>query len=285
MGQIRDRMDTDLRLAGYSPSTRKVYLLFARLFVKHFMRSPETMGEHEIRVYLMHLIQDRNAARSTIRQARAALTFLYSVTLRRPVEVESLPVMRRQHRLPTVLSGTEVTALLNATENPKYRAIFMVLYSAGLRITEACRLKPEDIDSKRMVIHVRDGKGGRDRYTLLSTRLLDYLREYWRVSRPKEWLFPGLTSDGHTSSNTVRTIFQRARARAGITKHVSPHALRHTFATHLIECGTNVAVIQALLGHQSLLVTGKYTSVSVAFIGRTKSPLDVLGTPQAAVLG
>lgn len=285
MGQLRDRMDADLRLAGYSPSTCKVYLVYARLFVKYHRRSPEVMGEREVRAFLLHLIEERHAARGTMRQVRAALTFLYSVTLRRPVEVAHLPVMRRQHRLPTVLSGTEVSALIEATTDPKYRAILMTLYSSGLRITEACKLRPGDIDSKRMVIHVHQGKGDRDRYTVLSTRLLQYLREYWRTCRPVEWLFPGQTVDGHISPNTVRLVFHRARAQAGIKKQVSPHTLRHSFATHLIECGTDITVIQALLGHHSIRVTEMYTHVGVDLISRTTSPLDVLGTPQAAVLG
>ncbi len=285
MGQLRDRMDADLRLAGYSPATRKIYLLYARLFVKHLKRSPETMGEREVRAYLLHLIEERKASRETLRQVRAALTFLYSVTLRRPVEVAYLPVMRRQHRLPTVLSGTEVNALLEATTSPKYRALLMTLYASGLRITEACKLRPEDIDSKRMVIHVRNGKGDRDRYTVLSARLLDYLREYWRTLRPAQWLFPGVKSDRCTSPDTVRAVFHRARVQAGIRKQVSPHVLRHSFATHLIECGTDVTVIQALLGHKSIRVTERYTHISVDVISRTKSPLDVLDTPQAAILG
>lgn len=285
MGRLRDRMDADLRLAGYSPSTCKVYLLYARLFVKHFRKSPEAMGEREVRAYLLHLIQERNASRETMRQVRAALTFLYSVTLRRPVEVAYLPVMRRQQRLPVVLSGSEVSALFAATESPKYRAIFMALYASGLRITEACRLRPGDIDSKRMVIRVRDGKGNRDRYTLLSARLLHHLRQYWRGDRPAEWLFPGQKTDSHTSPNTVRVVFQRARAKAGILKRVSPHVLRHSFATHLIECGTDVTVIQALLGHKSIRVTERYTHVSLNLIRRTRSPLDLLGTSSANVLG
>ncbi len=285
MGQVRDRMDADLRLAGYSPSTRKIYLLYARQFVKHFKRSPETMGEREVRAFLLHLVQERKVSRETMRQVRAALTFLYSVTLHRPVEVAYLPVMRRQHRLPTVLSGTEVSALFDATTSPKYRALLMTLYAAGLRISEACKLRVEDIDSKRMVIHVRNGKGGRDRYTLLSARLLNHLRKYWKTFRPEGWLFPGLKSDNHISPDTARMIFRRARIRAGIAKQVSPHTLRHSFATHLIECGTDITVIQALLGHKSIRVTERYTHISVDLIGRTKSPFDLLGTPQAAVLG
>jgi site-specific recombinase XerD len=278
-------MEADLRLAGYSPSTRKIYLLYARLYTKHFMRPPEKMGEDEVRAYLLHLIEERRVSRQTVRQVRAALTFLYTTTLRRAVEVACLPVMRRRCRLPEVLSGTEVSALLSAVSSPKYRAILMVLYAAGLRISEACRLRPEDIDSKRMVLHVRAGKGGRDRYTMLSARLLRHLREYWRAFRPREWLFTGHTVAGHASPNTVRKVFKQALTQSGIRKQVTPHVLRHSFATHLLECGTDVTVLQALLGHGSLSATAVYTHISLDHIGRTKSPLDVLDTPAAAVLG
>jgi site-specific recombinase XerD len=243
------------------------------------------MGGEEVRTYLLHLIEKRKASCSTVRGARAALLFLYAVTLHRPVEVENIPIVRRRHRLPVVLSGTEVSALLLAIASPMYRAILMAIYAGGLRISEACRLRPEDIDSKRMVIHVRDGKGGRDRYTVLSTRLLDFLREYWRAFHPKGWLFPGLTAAGHVSPNAVRKVFALALAKIAVKKRVTPHTLRHSFATHLLECGTDVTVIQSLLGHGSLRATSVYTHVSVEHIGRTKSPLDVLGTKDAAILG
>ena len=285
MGQIRERMEADLKLAGYSPSTRKIYLLYARLYTKHFMRSPEEMGEKEIRTYLLHLLEQREASRSTIRQVRAALTFLYSVTLRRSVEVAYVPSMRRQHRLPQVLSGREVTALLDTVVNPKYRAILMALYGGGLRISEACRLRAEDIDSKRMVIHICAGKGGRDRYTVLSARFLGHLRGYWSTFRPHPWLFPGHTAAGHASPATVRLVFRQVLAASGIKKKVTPHVLRHCFATHLLECGTDITVIKALLGHGSLRATEVYTHVSVEHLGRTTSPLDLLGTPSATVLG
>jgi site-specific recombinase XerD len=285
-------MNADLTLGGYSPGTRAHYLSCARSYTKHFMRPPAEMGETEVRTYLLHLIETRKASCSTVRGARAALLFLYAVTLHRPVEVANIPIVRRRRRLPVVLSGTEVSALLLAIASPMYRAVLMAIYAGGLRISEACRLRPEDIDSKRMVIHIRDGKGGRDRYTVLSTRLLDFLREYWRAFRPtprglqghEGWLFPGLTAAGHVSPNSVRKVFAQA-AHGAIKKRVTPHTLRHSFATHLLECGTDVTVIQSLLGHGSLRATSVYTHVSVEHIGRTKSPLDVLGTKDAAILG
>lgn len=286
MGQLRDRMDEDLRLAGYSPLTRKVYLLYARLFTKYHMRSPAEMGEEHIRQYLLHLVEEKKVSWETYRQVRASLKFLYSVTLRRPVEVVHLPVQRRGNvKLPVVLSGTEVRDLFAATRSAKYRAILMAQYAGGLRISEACRLRPEDIDSKRAVIHIRQGKGGRDRYTMLSTRLLNLLRDYYRQYRPVGWLFPGRTAAGHVSRETVRRVFHAARSAAGITKKATPHTLRHCFATHLLETGVDIVVIRTLLGHGSLRATEVYAHVSLEHIGRVRSPLDLLGTPAAKRLG
>jgi site-specific recombinase XerD len=278
-------MEADLTLAGYRESTREQYLLWARQYTRHFMRPADEMGEEEVRTYLLHLIEDREFSASTVRGVRSALRFLYTTTLNRPLEVERLPVIRRRRPLPNVLSGTEVSSLLDAVRSPKYRALIMALYAAGLRISEGCRLRPEDIDSKRMLIHVRDGKGGRDRYTVLSTRLLEHLRGYYRIFRPKEWLFPGGTAEGHVSRVSVGRVFTQALAASSITKRATPHTLRHSFSTHLLECGTDVTVIQALLGHSSLRATEVYTHVSLEHLGRVKSPFDVLGTEEAAVLG
>jgi len=285
MGQLRDRMEADLKIGGYSPKTQKIYIYYAKQFAKHFMRSPAEMGADEVRQFLVHMIEKRKLARVTLRQVRASLNFLYSVTLNRPVEVEWLPSPRPCKRLPVVLSGTEVMALLGAVRAMKYRAILMAIYSGGLRSSEACRLRPEDIDSKRMVICIRAGKAGRDRHTMLSGRLLAYLRGYWRQCRPQGgWLFPGST-EGHASPEMVRRVFRRAREAAAIGKQVSPHTLRHSFATHLIETGTDVTVVQELLGHASLQATSVYTHTSIEHIARTRSPLDLLGTPQARLLG
>ncbi len=285
MGQLQDRMEADLRLAGYSPSTRKIYLLYAKLFAKHYMRSPAEMGEEEIRQYLLHMIEEKKISRETYRQIRAALIFLYTVTLKRQTEVEHLPVQRKKIKLPVVLSGIEVERLLDAICSQKYRAIIMAQYAGGLRISEACRLRPQDIDSKRMVIHVHDGKGGRDRYTVLSERLLGYLRDYYRKHRPDGWLFPGKTAQGHASKDTTSKVFHAAVATSGISKKITPHVLRHSFATHLLESGVDIAVIQALLGHSSLRATEVYTHTSVEHIGQVKSPLDLLGTPAAKRFG
>ncbi len=282
MGELRDRMDADLRLAGYSPATRNIYLQCVKGFAKYHMRSPAEMGEAEIRSYLLHMVDERRIARGTYGQIRASLKFLYTVTLRRPIEVAHVPLQRRQAHLPVVLDRTEVQSLLVAIRSRKYAAIAMVLYAAGLRIAEACRLAPADIDSGRMVIHVRGGKGGRDRYTLLSAALLDHLRDFWRDGRPaSQWLFPG-QGGGHASADVARRVLRMAAAQAGITKHVTPHALRHSFATHLVESGTDISVVKALLGHRSVQTTQVYTHVSLEHLGRVTSPLDLLGSSKGS---
>lgn len=280
MGQLRDRMDADLKLAGYSPVTRKVYLARTKAFALHFKRSPAEMGEAEIRQYLLHVVS-KGISRSSYVQIRAALRFLYCVTLGRAVEVASVPVQRKRRALPVVLSTAEVAALLRAIRDPKYTAIMMVLYGAGLRISEACRLRSGDIDSTRMLIWVRGGKGGKDRCTLLSATLLSHLRTYWGTSRPESpWLFPGQTAAGHASVDTARRVFHLAAAAAGITKAVSPHVLRHSFATHLVESGTDITVVKALLGHRDLSTTEVYTHLGVEHLGRITSPLDRLFQPK-----
>lgn len=285
MGQLHDQMEADLVVGGYSPSTRKIYLLYARRFAGHFMRSPAELGANHVRQFLLHLVRDCQVSRETLRQVRSSLRFLYAVTLNRPVDIEWLPVPRGQKRLPVVLSGSEVAALLDAARTPKYRMIFATLYAAGLRISEACALRPEHIDSKRKLIRVV-GKGNKERCTLLSPRLLRKLREYWRETRPQGgWLFPGGTRAGHISKEAARKVFRDAVKTAGITKKITPHVLRHTFATHLIDAGTDVTVVQVLLGHTSVQTTQIYTHTTVEQIARTRSPLDLLGTPAGSILG
>lgn len=277
MGQLRDKMEADLKIGGYSEETQRIYLYYAKKYAAYFQRSPEEMGEDEVREFLLHLVTEELVSRNTLKQVRAAVKFLYSVTLHRPVEVDWLPTIRKQKRLPVILSSTEVASFLTAIQATKYRAVLTAIYAGGLRISEACRLRPGDIDSKRKVITIR-GKGDKERYTMLSSRLLDCLRDYWRRERPSRdgWLFPGGTKAGHASPDTIRTVFHKVIAGVGITKKVTPHSLRHSFATHLIESGVDVTVVQALLGHSSILTTQIYTHISVEQIASTRSPLDLL---------
>ena len=285
MGDLRTRMLQDLTLAGYSPSTIRIYLHYGRSLAKHFMRSPAELGGHEVRHYLLYLLEERKLSHDAYRQAYAAIKFLFTVTLGRPLEVRAIPRHKRQRRLPDVLSGREVEALLSAVESAKYRLLLMSIYAGGLRVSEACRLRAEDIDSNRGVIHVRLGKGGKDRYVMLSERLLDALREHWQANPPSDYLFPGRYGRGHIDPASVRATVECAATAAGIKKRVTPHVLRHSFATHLLELGNDSRVIQELLGHRHIATTACYTGVSTLHIQRVRSPLDVLGTTEASVLG
>jgi integrase/recombinase XerD len=275
MGQLREKMKADLKLRRYRAGTIYSYLECAKKFVAFHRRPPTEMGEAEIRKYLMYLVEERRIGPAGHKMHVAALKFLYGVTLGRPEEAVRVPWPRVPVKLPDILDGSEVERLFGAIESVKHRAIVMTAYGAGLRITEACSLRTTDIDSRRGVIHVRDGKRGRDRFVMLSPRLLAFLREYWRAVRPSgPALFPGATAGSVVSPRTVRAALRKAVAGAGIKKRVTPHVLRHCFATHLLEGGTDLRVIQTLLGHGSIRTTARYTQVSTRLIARTRSPLD-----------
>lgn len=281
MGKLRDRMEQDLILKGLAATTRRNYLLYCHKFAAHFGRSPEELGEAEIRAFLMHLIQVEQVSYATYRQILAALKFLYRTTLGREWEVNRVPFPRhRPARLPCVLRDDQLRALFAALKSPKYRALFMTCYAAGLRIGEACRLQVGDIDSRRMVIRVTQGKGAKERYTVLSPHLLETLRVYWKLLRPSVWMFPGQGAAGPVSPDAVRAVFRTAREQVGLGAWCTPHVLRHSFATHLLEAGTDLVVIQALLGHTSIKTTCIYTHVSTDRIGKVTSPLDGLQIPQ-----
>lgn len=286
MGRLRDQMLADLVLRRYRPSTIDNYLRYARNYAAHYMRSPAELGEAEVRGFLLHQIKVREIGPSLHKMYVAALKFLYATTLGRPEAVVAIPWPKVPRPLPDILSGREVVRLLNEIRTPKYRALVTTTYGAGLRISEACRLCVGDIDSDRMLIHIRDSKRGRDRYVMLSKVLLEVLRDYWRLTRPAgPQLFPGRTAQGCVSPQSVRLALKRAAAAAGIRKRVTPHILRHSFATHLLEAGTDIRTIQALLGHRALRTTERYTHVSRRHIGRVESPLELLGTPRGEVLG
>jgi site-specific recombinase XerD len=286
MGVLKERMEADLKLRNLRPGTQEIYLRCARALAKFHMRSPAELGEEEVRAFLLSLRDERKLSPSTLKVHVAALKFLYEVTLQRPEVVRSVPTPRVPQKLPQILSGTEVEALLGAVCSLKYRAILMATYGAGLRIGETCRLKVEDLDSKRMVLRVEQGKGGRDRYAMLSPRLLMVLREYYRQVRPRgQYLFPGQRAGEPIHANSVRDVLKVAVKQCGITKPVTPHLLRHSFATHLLESGTHIRTIQVLLGHRSIQTTQLYAQVSTGVISRTTSPLDLLGTPEGKVLG
>jgi integrase/recombinase XerD len=284
MGELRDRMATDLRLRGLSAITQRMYLSCVRRLAAYCRRSPAELGEAEVRAFLDHLVHDRQLSRSTHAVYVAALHFLYRVTLDRPDVMQRITSPRRgAQALPAILSPGEVEQLLAAVSSRKHRALVMAAYGAGLRVSELCALTVLDIDSRRMLLHVRAGKGGKDRYVMLSERLLATLREYWRHAHPRgRYLFPSPIPGQPLSRKAVALIVRRAAARAGLRQRVTPHLLRHCFATHLLEAGTDIRVIQALLGHRSLRTTARYTLVSRAHVGTVRSPLDTLPSPPAA---
>lgn len=286
MGKLRDRMKADLRLRNLRPGTQANYLNCARALAAYHHRSPAEMDWQDVRSFLLHLREEKGLSPSTQKVYVAALKFLYAVTLNRPEVVRPFFMPRVPQHVPEILSGKEVEALFQAVEDLKYRAVLMTTYGAGLRIAETCSLHIQDIDSKRMLIRVRDGKGGRQRYTILSQRLLEVLRTYYKHERPQgPYLFPGAQPDTPLSRDAVRQVLRKAAERTGLTKRVTPHILRHSFATHLLESGTDIRVIQVLLGHRSIRTTTGYAQVSTRHIARTTSPLDLLGTEKAEPLG
>lgn len=277
MGKLRDKMEQDLKLRGLCENTRETYLRCARAFVKHYRKSPTEMGKAEVRDFLLHLVEERKLSPSTYNVYGASLKFLYSHTLGRPQEVAWVGQMRVTRRLPAILSAEEIEQLLDALRSLRMQAVVMTAYGAGLRVSEVVHLEVADIDSRRMVIHVRHGKGNRDRYTMLPQRLLELLRAYWKEQRPAgPELFPGPEPGSVLSPDAVGKALKQAAERAKIRKRVHPHALRHAFATHLLEAGTDLRTLQVLLGHASIRTTALYAQVSPAMIRKTKSPADRL---------
>lgn len=279
MGQLRDRMVHDLELSGYVPKTRLIYLNAIRDFAKHFRRSPAELGADDVRTWVGRLTKEGGIGPQRIRQHMAALKFLYTKTLWKPEAVSFLSWPSDPQKLPTVLAASEVERLLAALERPKYRVFFTTVYATGLRVREACRLETRDIDAARSVIHVRHGKGHKERFVMLSPRLLVILRAYWSLERPPApWLFASSTSGRCLNADMARKALKLAAAKAGVEKKVTPHVLRHSFATHLLDGGTDLRVIQVLLGHGSIKTTTRYARVSTELIGKTESPLERLKT-------
>lgn len=277
MGQFRDRMDADMEIRGLAPSTRKSYLRAIRKFVQYFMRPPDTLSLEDIRRYQLHLTRERKVSWSVFNVAVAALKFFYRVSLKKDWNIEEVPYQRKPRILPEILSAEKVAALFDSTRNLKHRALLMTVYAGGLRAGEATHLKVTDIDSHRMVIRIEQGKGRKDRYVMLSPKLLELLRLYWSAYRPTSWLFPSERDSAKPlSRDALGSMVEQARKAAGIPGRVYPHLLRHSFATHLLEQGTNLRVIQKLLGHRSLRSTEIYTHVAKNYLQETSSPLEVL---------
>lgn len=276
MTPLRQRMLEDLRVRNYSRRTQKTYVDAVARFAAHFGRSPDQLSSEQIRAFLVHLVEEKRVSWSLFNQTVCALRFFYKVTLGRAELVPDIPFPRGTKKLPTVLSADEVTRLLQAVRQPKHRMVLMTIYATGLRISEALSLKVGDIDSERMVIHVRQGKGNKDRTVMLSAQLLSALREYARRVRPRDWLFPGRRQDHALHPTAIQRSCAAAVRKAGLGKHASVHTLRHSFATHLLEAGTDLRLIQTLLGHKSITTTAVYTHVSAQRLHATPSPLDRL---------
>jgi integrase/recombinase XerD len=278
MTPLRQQMIRELELHRKSPRTIEAYVAAVAQLAAHFRRSPEKISVEEIRGFLHHLITGRKLAFSSVNQKLAGIRFFYRHVLGHDEFDLKVPA-KRSRRLPEPLGRREVARLIEATRNVKHRVLLMTCYAAGLRVGELVRLKPADIHSERMLIRVREGKGRKDRDTLLSPRLLSELRAYWRAERPHGWLFLNGDRSGPLPVGTAQKVYYLAKQRAGITHGRGIHTLRHSFATHLLEAGVDLPTIQRLLGHTSLATTAKYLHVTSKHLSGTHSPLDLLRLP------
>jgi integrase/recombinase XerD len=280
MTSLRQRMTEDMQVRNLALNTQTSYVQQVSLFARYFNKSPELLGPEDIRTYQVHLTNEKKLAPSSILIAVAALRFLYKTSLKRTWAFEDvIPAPKKPEKLPVVLSPEEVLHFLGSVGSILHRAILTTCYAAGLRISEAIHLKATDIDSQRMVIRVEQGKGQKDRYVMLSPRLLETLRSYWRAVRPKDWLFEGDIPGQPIHRSSVELACQKARQRSGIRKPITPHSLRHGFAVHLLESGTDIRTIQLLLGHRSLATTARYLRIATTKVCSTSSPLDLLPHP------
>jgi site-specific recombinase XerD len=269
-------MIDDMTLRDFTKATIKAYVRAVARFARYFHRSPERLGREHVRAYLLHLLNEQHVSHSYYKLTRCALRFLYRETLGRDDVPASRAPVKQPRCLPVVLGPDELARFFAAIKNLKHRALLMTAYAAGLRVSEVTRLRVADIDSARMVIRVRHGKGQKDRYVMLSPRLLEVLRAYWKAARPSDFLFPGAAPDRPLTTGSVRKVCSRARLAAGLEKHVTVHTLRHSFATHLLESGTDLRTIQVLLGHHSFSTTARYVHVATASLPSTQSPFDRL---------
>jgi integrase/recombinase XerD len=280
MTPLRQRMTEDMQVRNLSPHTQNSYVQQVSLFARHFDKSPEELGPEDIRAYQVYLTNEKKLATSSILIAVSALRFLYKVSLKRDWTFDDvIPAPKKPQKLPIVLSPEEVLHFLECIGSIKHRSILTTCYAAGLRISEAIGLNPTDIDSQRMVIRVDQGKGQKDRYVMLSPKLLETLRNYFRAVRPKTWLFEGDVSGQPITTGAVERACQKASRISGIRKPISPHSMRHAFAVHLLESGTDVRTIQLLLGHRSLATTARYLRIATSKVCSTSSPLDLLPRP------
>ena len=278
MGKPREKMKKAMVIRGFSPKTQEVYLERMKSFVRFHGKSPYLLGLNDINQYQIYLAEKKKVSWCYFNQSVCAIRFFYKKTLYKDWNIKHIPFQKEGKKLPLVLSKEEVRSILQAISNIKHLALFQTIYGAGLRVQEALHLSYKDIDSQRMLIRVRQGKGKKDRYVMLSPTLLHTLRAYWKASLPKPavYLFPGRDSTKPLTPETAQRVLKKAQQKAKVRKTVTPHVLRHCFATHLLEDGHDVRKIQLLLGHRSLRTTCKYTHVARNFLQQTDSPLDTL---------
>ncbi len=277
MTELRRRMDEDMIVRGLADRTRETYLWAVTGLATFYRRSPDQMTDAEVQAYLLHLIRERHRSWSTCNIVVHALRFFYHTTLKRAPTSFSIPSMRQPGTLPSLLSRDEVQRLIAHAANLKHRTMLMTAYAAGLRLNEVIHLRVRDVDSARMAIRVEQGKGGKDRYTVLSAPLLDALRAYWKIHRPVEWLFPARGGDRPMDPTSLQRAYQTAKGRAGLVKPGGIHALRHAFATPLLEAGVDLHTIQRLLGHKSIATTARYWHLTHASLTTQAARLDLLG--------
>jgi site-specific recombinase XerD len=273
----------DMRVRNFSEKTEHTYIYRVAKFAQHFGKSPELLGPEDVRAYQVYLKEQQHVSWCVLNQTVCALRFLYGITLHKDWAVERIPFSRKPRQLPVVLSREEVSRFFQGIAKLKHRALLMTAFATGLRTSEVAQLRVFDIDSQRKVIRVYQGKGRKDRYVMLSPKLLHLLRCYWKAARPTHWLFEGRRPGQPISRDTVMGVCQKASCASGLTKTVTVRTLRHSFATQLLESGADVRTIQLLLGHRSLATTGLYTHVSVKSVCATTSPLDLIPLPADAL--
>jgi site-specific recombinase XerD len=278
MKSLREQMSDAMILRGFAARTQESYLAAVRALAKHYRRSPDSLTAQEVEAYHLHLIVERKLAYSSVNQSASACRFLFDKVLKRPQARFDIPMAKVPKSLPCVLSRDEVSRLLAAAPNPRARALLTTTYAAGLRVTEVCSLQLVDIESApdRMCIKVRGGKGGRDRYTLLSPVLLQILRDYWRACRPRTWLFPSRSGTGPICATMAQRMYYAARDRARLGQQGGIHTLRHCFATHLLESGVDLHSIQRLMGHGHVSTTTRYFHLAQGKLTSATSPLELL---------
>lgn len=280
MTELRNRMVEDMQIRNFSINTQLSYTYQVAQYARYFAKSPEDLTPEDIRTYQVYLTKEKKLTPQSVSIAVSALRFLYTKTLHRDWCIEEIiPAPKCPQTLPVVLSPEEMLGFFAHIGNLKHKTVLMTCYAAGLRISEAVSLMPAHIDSKRMVIRVEQGKGQKDRYVMLSERLLEILRHWWRVAKPKHWLFPGQIPGQHITRYAVGESCREAQKRSGLSKPVTPHLLRHAFAVHLLESGTDLRTIQLLMGHRSLSTTARYLRIATSKVCATTSPLDLLPRP------